>query len=41
MDITHWLIWNIPGTSTGLPEGVMAGDLPDGASALAQIRERA
>ena len=30
MDITHWLIWNIPGTSTGLPEGVMSGDLPDG-----------
>src|SRR5712671_3536654 len=29
-DVTHWLIWNIPGTSTGLPEGVMAGDLPDG-----------
>jgi len=30
MDITHWLIWNIPGSSTGLPEGVAAGDLPDG-----------
>ncbi len=30
MDVTHWLIWNIPGTSTGLPEGVAAGDLPDG-----------
>jgi Raf kinase inhibitor-like YbhB/YbcL family protein len=30
MDVTHWLIWNIPGTATGLPEGVMAGDLPDG-----------
>jgi Raf kinase inhibitor-like YbhB/YbcL family protein len=30
MDITHWLIWNIPGTSTGLPEGVAQGDLPDG-----------
>jgi Raf kinase inhibitor-like YbhB/YbcL family protein len=30
MDITHWLIWNIPGTSTGLPEGVKAGELPDG-----------
>jgi len=30
MDITHWLIWNIPATSTGLPEGVMAGELPDG-----------
>jgi Raf kinase inhibitor-like YbhB/YbcL family protein len=29
-DVTHWLVWNIPGTSTGLPEGVMAGDLPDG-----------
>jgi Raf kinase inhibitor-like YbhB/YbcL family protein len=30
MDITHWLVWNIPGTSTGLPEGVAAGELPDG-----------
>src|SRR5499425_1075087 len=30
MDITHWLVWNIPGTSTGLAEGVMAGELPDG-----------
>jgi len=30
MDITHWLIWNIPGTASGLPEGVQAGDLPDG-----------
>lgn len=30
MDITHWLVWNIPATSTGLPEGVPAGELPDG-----------
>jgi Raf kinase inhibitor-like YbhB/YbcL family protein len=30
MDITHWLIWNIPGTSTGLAEGVATGELPDG-----------
>ena len=30
MDVTHWVIWNIPGTSTGLPEGVPAGELPDG-----------
>ncbi len=30
MDITHWLIWNIPGTATGLPEGVAQGQLPDG-----------
>jgi Raf kinase inhibitor-like YbhB/YbcL family protein len=30
MDITHWLVWNIPGTSTGLSEAVAAGELPDG-----------
>jgi Raf kinase inhibitor-like YbhB/YbcL family protein len=30
MDITHWLIWNIPGTATGLPENVPQGELPDG-----------
>ena len=30
-DVLHWLIWDIPGTATGLPEGVMpAADLPDG-----------
>ena len=27
----HWIVWNIPATSTGLPEGVKAGaELPDG-----------
>ena len=31
MDVTHWLVWNIPATSTGLPEGVMAAaETPDG-----------
>ena len=30
MDVTHWLIWNIPGTATGLKEGVEQGGLPDG-----------
>jgi Raf kinase inhibitor-like YbhB/YbcL family protein len=30
MDITHWLIWNVPASSTGLPEGVAAGELADG-----------
>ncbi len=31
LDVTHWLVWNIPGTATGLPEGVMpAAELPDG-----------
>lgn len=30
-DQLHWLVWNIPGDSTGLPEGVEAGNpLPDG-----------
>jgi Raf kinase inhibitor-like YbhB/YbcL family protein len=30
-DVTHWLLYNIPGTATGLPEGVPAGaTLPDG-----------
>ena len=27
----HWIVWNIPGTATGLPEGMKQGaDLPDG-----------
>src|SRR6266566_7669865 len=27
----HWIVWNIPGTVTGLPEGMKSGaDLPDG-----------
>jgi len=30
MDITHWLIWNIPPTATGLKEGIAAGELADG-----------
>lgn len=30
-DQVHWLVWNIPATSTGLPEGVSKGArLPDG-----------
>jgi Raf kinase inhibitor-like YbhB/YbcL family protein len=31
MDVTHWLVWNIPATSTGLQEGMPQGaELPDG-----------
>src|SRR5437868_7369979 len=31
-DVLHWLIFNIPGSATGLPEGVPAtAQLPDGA----------
>ena len=30
-DQVHWLVWNIPGTATGMPEGVPQGsDLKDG-----------
>lgn len=30
-DQAHWVVWNIPGTAMGLPEGVPKGaDLPDG-----------
>ncbi len=30
-DNLHWLVWNIPGSATGLPEGVPAGATrPDG-----------
>ena len=30
-DQVHWLVWNIPATTTSLPEGVPQGaDLPDG-----------
>jgi len=30
-DQAHWVVWNIPGTATGLPEGVPKGEtLPDG-----------
>jgi Raf kinase inhibitor-like YbhB/YbcL family protein len=29
-DTLHWMAWDIPGTAKGLPEGLAAGDLPDG-----------
>jgi Raf kinase inhibitor-like YbhB/YbcL family protein len=30
-DVLHWLVWNIPGTATGVPEGVAQGPTrPDG-----------
>src|SRR5579862_4498099 len=34
LDVTHWFIWNIPGTATELPEGLAAGDTADGAHQL-------
>lgn len=29
-DTLHWTMFNIPGTATGLPEGLASGTLPDG-----------
>jgi Raf kinase inhibitor-like YbhB/YbcL family protein len=29
-DTLHWLIWDVPGTAKGLPEGLPKGDLADG-----------
>lgn len=34
-DQVHWLVWNIPGSATGLPEGVPKGaTLPDGSQQI-------
>ncbi|MDR1990431.1 MAG: YbhB/YbcL family Raf kinase inhibitor-like protein [Acidobacteriaceae bacterium] len=34
-DQVHWFVWNIPGTATGLPEGVPAGATrPDGSQQI-------
>jgi len=34
-DQVHWLVWNIPGTATGLPEGLpQGGQLKDGSQQI-------
>ena len=34
-DQVHWVVWNIPGTAMGLPEGVPKGEqLPDGSQQI-------
>ena len=36
-NVLHWLVWNIPPTATGLPEGVPQGpQLPDGSRQISQ-----
>jgi Raf kinase inhibitor-like YbhB/YbcL family protein len=36
-DVLHWLVWNIPPTATGLPEGVPQGpQQPDGMRQISQ-----
>ncbi|HJT88079.1 MAG TPA: YbhB/YbcL family Raf kinase inhibitor-like protein [Bryobacteraceae bacterium] len=38
-DVTHWIVWNIPGDATSLPEGLKEGTtLPDGAVQGKNIR---
>jgi Raf kinase inhibitor-like YbhB/YbcL family protein len=36
-DVLHWAIFDIPGTATGLPEGIKAGDQADGSKNLNNI----
>ena len=39
MDNSHWVLWNIPGKSTGLAEGIPAGSaLPDGTHQMKRPR---
>jgi hypothetical protein len=39
-DQVHWVVWNIPGTSTGLPEGVPKGaQLADGSYQISATGE--
>jgi Raf kinase inhibitor-like YbhB/YbcL family protein len=38
-DVTHWMMWNVPGTATQLPEGVKPNpQLPDGTQQGKNIR---
>jgi Raf kinase inhibitor-like YbhB/YbcL family protein len=39
LDVTHWLVWNIPATATGLPEGVPAA--AEAADGMRQVSLRA
>jgi Raf kinase inhibitor-like YbhB/YbcL family protein len=39
-DVLHWAIFDIPGSSKGLPEAVQAGDLPDGSKQINNIAGR-
>jgi Raf kinase inhibitor-like YbhB/YbcL family protein len=36
-DVLHWAIFDIPGSATGLPEGVAKGDQSDGAKQIKNI----
>jgi Raf kinase inhibitor-like YbhB/YbcL family protein len=38
MDVTHWILWNIPGTATQLSEGMKPNTSPDGIQQGKNIR---
>jgi len=38
MDVTHWILWNIPATATQLPPGIMPDTSPDGIQQGKNIR---
>ena len=38
MDVTHWILWNLPASSTELPGGVQPGSSPDGIQQGRNIR---
>ena len=39
MDTTHWILWNISGTATGLPQSVPPGSSPDGIQQGINVRK--
>jgi Raf kinase inhibitor-like YbhB/YbcL family protein len=38
MDVTHWIFWNIPATSTSVPAGVKPDTTPDGIAQGKNVR---
>jgi Raf kinase inhibitor-like YbhB/YbcL family protein len=38
MDVTHWILWNIPGSTTQLQGGIKPGTSPDGIEQGKNIR---
>src|SRR5262249_33430688 len=40
-DVTHWMVYNIPGTATGLPANFPSGDQSDGTKQLSMTGQPA
>jgi Raf kinase inhibitor-like YbhB/YbcL family protein len=38
MDVTHWILWNVPASTSQLPGGVQPGSSPDGIQQGKNIR---